>query len=208
VTNPNISTLCDHFDQGSVNSNLWTTPSGASLASVGTGNVATTLSMSPSFAGISFPVTVTVPTLTCTATSGNNEGVQSVAAYDLTGGGLSVELLPFTPGNNVQCDFSLITGVNSLSWHVDNSGNLDVVDTVNGTTRVKNSPITSAYRYLRIRESGGTTYWDYSADGLTWTNAVNVSNPFSVTGVTVFLGTTGSPSGTNTVLWANVNYVL
>lgn len=109
----------------------------------------------------------------------------------------------------MQIDFSFTSGGNSLGWHVDNSGNLDAQDSVNGATRVHNAPIPSAtYRFLRVRESGGTTYWDYSADGATWTNALNESNPFSVTGMTVFLGTTGSPSGTNTVLWANVNYVL
>ena len=43
-------------------------------------------------------------------------------------------------------------------------------------------------KYLRIRESGGNTYWDYSANGIGWTNLTSASNPITVTALYVQWG--------------------
>jgi len=37
------------------------------------------------------------------------------------------------------------------------------------------------HKWWKIRESGGTIYFDYSTDGLSWTNLGSVANPFAVT---------------------------
>ena len=212
MTNPKIGTLCDHFDQGSINSNLWTNLPGASLATLTAATVPTTLTPSPSYGGISFPWSVTIPAFECIGSTGSNSGLQSVNQYDLTGSGLSMEFISFTPYDAVTAyPLVMSSGSDYVAWVIDNSGNLDVSDSVNGITRVQNAPIpASTYRFWRIRESGGTTYWDYSADGVTWTNAVNVSNPFSPTSVTVGLSVTTASSGAGqaTLVCANVNYVL
>jgi hypothetical protein len=41
------------------------------------------------------------------------------------------------------------------------------------------------HRFLRIREASGTTYWDYSADGITWTNLTSQANPITMTALEV-----------------------
>lgn len=48
----------------------------------------------------------------------------------------------------------------------------------NITTIAYNS---TTMKFFRIRESSGTTYWDYSQDGISWTNITNQSNPIAVT---------------------------
>src|SRR4029079_7702764 len=47
---------------------------------------------------------------------------------------------------------------------------------------------TTADRWLRLRESGGTIYADTSPDGMTWTNRLSVADPFPVTAVHAFVG--------------------
>jgi hypothetical protein len=42
---------------------------------------------------------------------------------------------------------------------------------------------TTAHRWLRLRESGGTTYFDTAPDGATWTNRWSVANAISLTSV-------------------------
>lgn len=37
-------------------------------------------------------------------------------------------------------------------------------------------------RYLGIRETSGTTYWEYSSDALTWTTLHSAANPITMTG--------------------------
>jgi len=42
------------------------------------------------------------------------------------------------------------------------------------------------YRYLGIRESGGTIYWDYSSDGINWTNAYSCINYLTVSSMRTY----------------------
>lgn len=44
----------------------------------------------------------------------------------------------------------------------------------------------TTHAYLRIRESSGTTYWDYSSDGINWTNHTSVANPITLTAIYFF----------------------
>jgi hypothetical protein len=39
----------------------------------------------------------------------------------------------------------------------------------------------TAHRWLRLRESGGTTFWDTAPDGVTWTNRWSIANPITLT---------------------------
>jgi hypothetical protein len=40
-------------------------------------------------------------------------------------------------------------------------------------------------RWVQIRENGGTTYWEYSSDGQTWTTLHSAANPIPVTSIEV-----------------------
>lgn len=67
----------------------------------------------------------------------------------------------------------------------------------------------STYQWFKIREAGGTVYWDYSSDGTTWNNLASelVSNLFAVTavGVEISVGTWQAESITTTMIVDNVN---
>jgi hypothetical protein len=44
-------------------------------------------------------------------------------------------------------------------------------------------------KWWRIREQGGTTYWEYSADGLVWLlGAMDKPNPINLTAVDIEIG--------------------
>ena len=208
MTNPKIGILCDRFDQGAINTNLWTNPSGSSVATLSTENIPTTLSLVPSYGSLSIPVDVAIPVVYCTGNSGGTSGIQSVFQYDLTDSGLSVEISSFTP-NNYQAYFSIGPDSGDLvQWYIDNGGNLDA-GTPAGYTRVANAPNFSVYRYFRIYENSGTVFWDYSSDGINWTNVLSAADPFDLTAVYVSLNMGGgSGAGPGHVSWANVNYVL
>jgi hypothetical protein len=63
------------------------------------------------------------------------------------------------------------------------------------------------HKWFRIRESGGTTYWDTSVDGLTWTNRHSVANPIAVTALMleVLIGTWQVEGSTTSAKFDNLN---
>jgi hypothetical protein len=62
--------------------------------------------------------------------------------------------------------------------------------------------------WLRIRESGGTTFWDWSASGSSWTNFASMANPTEVTSlyVQIWAGHYAAETDT-TAVFDNVNIV-
>lgn len=216
MTNPSIGTLCDDFSQGSVNSALWTTPfigidsSGPSLAGIEPVGVPITLTPAPSIGGVTLSATANVPSVV----SGNGTGIGSVVPYDLTGSGLSVEITSYTDASGYIARFALCNNqtypsAQWLSWYLNstNSISADYGDPVHSWPSGSASTYTfgASFRFVRIRESGGSIYWDYSPDGINWTNATSMSNPFAVTGLYANIY---SASGSGSTGWANVDYVL
>lgn len=65
----------------------------------------------------------------------------------------------------------------------------------------------STMAWWRLRESGGTTYWDYSADCVTWTNLHSVANPVTLTSGYCQLdaGQWQAEAGGQTVKFSNFN---
>ena len=66
---------------------------------------------------------------------------------------------------------------------------------------------TTTHRWWRFRESGGTTYWDTSPDGVSWTQRFFLANPFALTAVSVYLrtGNWAAASGANYAVFDNFN---
>lgn len=65
---------------------------------------------------------------------------------------------------------------------------------------------TTDYKYVRIREDSGTTYWDISTDGASWENFTSESNPINPTNVELLvLAKMDSESVTNTAIYDNLN---
>lgn len=118
-------------------------------------------------------------------------GIDTTSTYDLTGSYGFVELVGFEAGASsitsyeiYPVNISTSDSNNALQWQV-----LPPSNTVQAFKRVAGSTTSvwsgtynsSTHKWFRVRESGGTTYWDTSADGVTWTNRHSESNPITVT---------------------------
>ena len=146
------------------------------------------------------------------ATSGSGSKVYSQINYDLTGSAVSVQFVqPPNVGNGSIYSMLLleIDGNNReyFSWA---NGSLFTSEVVGGTyseTSRAFDPV--AHAWWRIRESGGTIYWDVSPDGVTWNNLRSKSPGIALTSLSVQLtaaywGTEPSPG---VAIFDNVNTV-
>ena len=108
----------------------------------------------------------------------------SQAVYDLTSSQAVISVMG-TP-SAVTNAYGFLTlgpaGTTYLEWIIL-GGTLTANYYISGTkTTLVNltySPVTHAW--WRIRESGGTSYWDTSPDGLSWVNQASVADPFTET---------------------------
>ena len=160
------STLRDDFNDGSRNTSLW--------------NEYGTVSESGG-----------VLTITGTTGAAAYGGYSSINQYDLTSSYVFSRLLD--PGNQSiaswQASPVLLTldASNTLSWYV-NAGLIHAQKQVSGSYADVKGDVSydaAVHKWFRIRESGGTIYWDYSTNGKTWTNYTSLANPFAVTALYV-----------------------
>ncbi len=129
--------------------------------------------------------------ITHTAASQYNTLIQ-VTTFNLTGTYAAVRITD--AGNQALTSHQTLMGVHLDAthkfWFDTNNGNISAwyvnggANTQVGSNLAYNS---TNHAYRRIRESGGTTFWDYSADGVSWTNLASVANPFAVTAVLTYL---------------------
>jgi hypothetical protein len=119
-----------------------------------------------------------------------NSAVVSRHAWALTGSNAAVQVTPPPAGinNSFQTGLELDVASGSTSqggaaWQfVATSGTRQIEPiywTTAGVTHGQ-TPITlpASPCWVRIRESGGTIYWDYSTDGSGWTTAFSIADPF------------------------------
>lgn len=187
-----ISTLIDDFSSGTL-SGIWTT-----LTTNGT-------------------VTTNGATLTLTPTPSATGDVRliSSSAYDLTGAGVYFALTSYAAISGCDSYFTINKNAdynnNRTSFLItDDTGlKLVVFYKVAGVTTTLNKipydPFTM--KWLRTRESGGTIFWDYSSNGVTWTNHSSVANPWVVTSVQLTVGVAefSSTASPGTMVIDNVN---
>lgn len=109
----------------------------------------------------------------------------TATTYDLTGTQVTIKLVD--AGNQALNSWAVHfflykSGTEALSWRI-NLGNIKAIygSWATGTTGATAAYDSNVYKYLKIREASGTTYWDYSTDGLNWTNFYSIANPFAVT---------------------------
>ena len=185
-----FSALTDNFDDNSINGSKWdtegtVTESGGQLSLV-----------APAGTGTSSLLEV-----------GNG-------TYDLTGCAVSIKVVDAAKtgaGTIANVLFEPLRLWDSgythyIRWIIEDGDIKAEVDGVAGFTATYNS---TTHAYLRIREYSGTTYWDYSADGITWTNGYSVSNPFTMTELPFYIlvqaWDTPSPLETCTVIVDDFN---
>lgn len=180
-----FQTLQDSFDGPSISASLWT---------VVDSNI------------VSNQLNLNAPNLSTTYAT-----VTSVNNYDLTGSYALVQLI--NAGNQNTSDELFIVQLikdsnNKLIWYLQNSS-------IRARTIIANSTVdhnattysSMTHQWLKIRESAGTTYWDYSSNGVTWTNLYNVANPFAITSLSqeFALGQFPAVVGADTAILDNFN---
>lgn len=119
--------------------------------------------------------------ITTKTTAGYFE-ISSLGFYSLTGSAVSVKLV--ASGNQALASYEAYplglvdsSGDNLVQWAVI-GGNLQAYKSISATSTTQGSAITynaSTHVYLRIRESGGTVYWEWSTDGITFTSHTSIS---------------------------------
>lgn len=184
-------TLIDRFDQQTVDTTKWTAFNPSQVSENGVLNVSNVIS------GTTYG------------------GVTSVNTYDMTGSSFCSQLI--NAGNQslaswqAQPVFMSVDSLNCINWYV-NGGTLHAQKEVAGSFSDVLSGLTydsTQHRWFRLRHSGTTLFWDYSADGRAWTNYTSLANPFgSITGVTLVVqaGTFNPEVSQTTMQVANFNY--
>ncbi|WP_229849053.1 DUF4434 domain-containing protein [Streptomyces melanogenes] len=138
--------------------------------------------------------------------------ISSDAAYSLAGSCLLMEVTD--AGNQClpswevfPCKVKLDSG-NWMSFRIDN-GSIRARRVADGTTTDSGSTAYSAtnHRWLRIRESGGMTYWETSADGVVWNSFHRITNPFPVVALRVEIaaGNWAAEPSASTARFDNIN---
>lgn len=178
---------------------------GAMIIEMDTSAPAATATLTDDFPGSSLDVTkwvasinggtVTVGSGVLTITNPNSTAftgqlITSLIDYDLTGSYLVVNVEQVgNTATDEDTNVYVVVGsdFNYRLMFTQENGNLKARKVIAGTftdvASVTYNATTMAW--WRIRESGGTIFWDYSADGKSWTNLTSLTNPFGITTVTI-----------------------
>ena len=139
--------------------------------------------------------------------------IDSVATYDLTASSVYIQLVNAGIRTIASHEISILVLIkdssNTMQWYL-NSTTLQCYKKVATVNTQVGSNLTynpAVHRYFRIRESGGTTFYDWSTDGEVWTNHTSVANPFVVTSLQLEIssGTYAAETSVTTVVFDNSN---
>jgi hypothetical protein len=186
-----FSTLQDNFIGPALNTNLWTQFTGGSAT----------------FVYDTSGVKVVYPVSTTSATDGD---LTSNSSYDLTGSSVLVNVLDVPDVGAVNTDASMIVGTttNGLRILVE-GGQIYAQKFVGGAqTNLANTTYSRVtHAWWRIRETAGTSYWETSPNGTTWTVLFSATNPITVTSLVIQLAGTafGSSTSPGNFKWRNFN---
>jgi hypothetical protein len=109
--------------------------------------------------------------------AGSAAQVDSNFAFDLNSSYYLLELASAGAASNnwvIVCTVGKASSTYYTGFLKDSSGNLHFREVVNNATDSTNITYSATdHRWLRIRVTSGTIYWDTSPDGVTWTNRRN-----------------------------------
>lgn len=182
---PKIETLSDSFDTEVNKSLVWQSANPATVWDAGRAKI---------------PCTTAYPNL----------GTNIIGSYNLTGSSVYARVVPPPDGTGTrQTMMETVLGGDSSTrlrmgfW----AGSMRFYRTIAGVdtegTAIPYDPI--AHAWWRIRESGGTAYFDTSPDSQTWTNRWSIAPGFAITQVA--LNFLSGYYGTETASDAFVDYV-
>lgn len=173
-TLPKTETLVDTFNDNSINATLWTTYTANSGSVTETGGVANEQLAS--------------------ATNGSWAGYVSQSTYDLTSSYVLSQLVAATGGNTyfdltlnplqlpLTSNFVAIgvdCGLNKLQAYHKLGGV--------GTVLADVTYSSSTHKWIRMRESAGTLYYEYSTNGVSWTTLYSEASPLDLSSLYVII---------------------
>lgn len=183
-----FSTLQDNFDDNSINGTLWYTY-GLGIAEANQHAEFTT------------------------QTSAQYSGWGSNSAYDLTGSYVMLQLFAMGDRTIVSLEIqpiNLFSGTNALDFYLNQTTILARKKVTGSTTTVATETFSATgHAWLRIRETGGTTYWEKSSDGINWTTMHSEANPITVTSLQneTVVGEWQAEASTTVVKFDNFNII-
>lgn len=148
--------------------------------------------------------------------AGNYVACTSDASYNLTGSYVYIKVIDAGDQDLESWETYPITVIlnasNNVQWSLI-GGVLQVYKLVSDVSNSVGSPLAydaDVHKYLRIREASGTLYFDYSTDGITWTNHTTLANPFAVTALTaeISVGTWQEEASTTEAQFGDLNICL
>lgn len=182
-----IETLTDNFNDNTQDVSLWATYAPAySIAETGGQLIINLQSNNPVY-----------------------DGYYSVNTYDLTGSQVTVRQIqgPSSLSGCQQMMFVQLDNSNKISIVIDGPNITFVLTAAGVDSIVTTARDDAAMSWWRIRESGGTIFWDTSSDGSSWANRRNSASTFSVTSVVAELaaGTWQNVASPGTAIFDNFN---
>ncbi len=193
VPTPLTTSISDDWSSGSINTAKWDNWS-SSHASVVSNQLQISSSLSSGYYGVDSAVGSASEDLTGSYVSNQlvSAGNQSLTSW---------EVYPILITKNGATNNQLLFYVSGNTLHASKvvSGTLTDLHTATYSS--------STHKYFKIRESGGTTYFDTSSDGITYTNFASTADPFDITHVNVgpMVGTWQTESSTTTATFDNFN---
>jgi len=163
--------ISDNFDENYTNTSFWTTYGGDAQVKVQNNELE----------------------ISTIANQSNYFELETVGQYDFSNSCVQIQIVD--AGNQALTSYETIMYLQNNAdatnkvYFTISQNQLNVRKIVAGT----NSFITgTAYssttmKYLRIRRSNGTFYFDYSADAISWTNLTSFADPFTVTNMNIGL---------------------
>jgi hypothetical protein len=154
---PGFDTLTDTFDDGTIDPAKWPQSYGDPIEADGRAKIPCTIGYA---------------------------GLRSASAYTLTGSGAYMRIYPPAAGGAASAAASIFiqttTGGTDAGFLIDTAGNAVGLYLREGyadgaAVFLTYDPVDHAW--IRIRETGGTLYWDTAADGLTWTTRRTATSP-------------------------------
>ena len=164
-----VHTLRDTFDDNVIDTTLWNTYGGGVTETGGR-----------------------LETRPAANTAGSFSILYSSALYDLTSSSAAVEVvqvIPSLPDTYTSLELKHQGQTDTRVWMSVINGQLMALQNVNGpgTAHASVAYSPTAHRWWRIRERGGVTYWEYSADGCAWSVLASTPNPIPLTTLEVLL---------------------
>lgn len=134
-------------------------------------------------------------------------GIDSAQNWSLAGSAMYARLVD--PGDQAlaswQVFMSAAASSGGVQWMLQGGQLAAQANTGSGYADVATVTYTGTIRWLRIREASGTVYWDYSADGQSWTTLTSAADPVALDSVQVQIGagTYASEATATSATWAD-----